>query len=102
MDGTKVDLDFDEHMGAKCPEKSKVFMVWVMLAMRPLGKKVVARWLSDGSCLGCQITKETIKYLFWECPTIKDLIRKVCLWFNRKFKVSFFKTNLILGLRGLC
>ena len=80
-------------------EKSRIFVIKVMLGLLPTGEKIAARHIGDGRCLGCQCPKETLKHIFWECPTIKNLLRQVCLWLHNKFQVPFFKQDLVLGPR---
>ena len=69
--------------------------------MLPSGEKAAVRQLSNGICVSCKGDKETIKHLCWEYPRIKELARQVCKWFHKKFKVPFFKRDLVLGPKTL-
>ena len=82
-------------------EQNKMFIIRVTLGILPTGEKIAARHIGDGRCIGCHQGTKTIKHIFWECPVIKNLVRNVCLWFHKKFKVPFFKRDLVLGPRTL-
>ena len=61
--------------------------------------------LSNGTCHLCQIrdNDETMQHLFFECPTVKKIIKEIEAIFNRSgitANIEIKELNIMLGLYG--